>query len=103
MTSRYFLGFRLLGEAPQSWWSSTELASASLAFTCPVCGDTWGRVEVEGMEWVPLRRGCPLHPWPDLGPGGSFIPPWSFPIESLPLPVLRREFMIHLNHHLALP
>jgi hypothetical protein len=92
----YFLGTQLLGTSVIPRWSATELLSHSIAYLCPVCGELWGRVWIEGAEWVPIRSGCPKHPWPSR-PGGSFIPPWDFPAESLPLPALRREFLIRFQ------
>lgn len=97
MSASYFLGNRLLGTSPRHpYWDDTMFASASLAFLCPTCGDTWGRVMVPGLEWLPIRRGCRQHPWCEEV-GGSFIPPWrqGCPVE-LPPEVLRYELQLRL-------
>ena len=99
MPASYFLGNRLLASgAPASWWDDTQLDNCSLAFICPTCGDAWGRIMNEGKEWLPMRRGCPKHPWLDEV-GGSFIASWrrGCPRE-LPPEVLRYELLIRLNN-----
>lgn len=92
MKATYFLGSQSLGSTSLPRWSTTQLLTQSLLYVCPTCGETWGRVWIEGTDWLPIRSGCPKHPWMRR-PGGSFIHPWDFPIESLPHPVLRREFL----------
>ena len=101
MTATYFLGSQLLATG-QAWWSGTERMSHSTVYLCPGCGEPWGRVFLPGVEWVPVRLGCPRHPWPrpDL-PGGSFLPPWQSNPSLLPPALLAREFLIHLNHALG--
>lgn len=97
MPAHYFLGNRLLGSSPRTpWWDSASLAEASVLFVCPVCGDAWGRVVIEGKEWVPLRRGCAKHPW-NGSPGGTFIPSWLHRYDHLPDQVLRYELNLLLN------
>jgi hypothetical protein len=30
-------------------------------YVCPVCGDAWGKVEIDGCSYIPQRRHCPKH------------------------------------------
>lgn len=99
MTTLYFLGTRLLASSDAApWWSDDQPLAGSIAYTCPTCGDTWGRVAFLS-GWLPVRAGCPKHPWPHADqPGGSFIAPWrqGCPAE-LPPEILRYELSIRLK------
>lgn len=100
MTAHYFLGTQPLGTSHQHWWETGTPASASHLLICPRCGETWGRIldTLHPDNWLPLRRACPSHPgFIDRYPG-SFLPPWPYPIEHLPLPLLRREFLLAFSH-----
>ena len=92
----YFLGQRLLGSTSVlPFWDDTTLMQSSQVLVCPTCGDAWGRIVVEGREWLPSRSGCPKHPWlEDIG--GTFIPPWRRHFRELPPEVLRYELEIRL-------
>lgn len=94
----YRLGLTPLADSryPSPWFPG-----CSQLFVCPVCGSAWGSIEDQG-EWVPVRAGCPLHPWPYTDhPGGTFLPPWPLRSDQwsfIPRTVLEREFSIHLAH-----
>lgn len=89
MAAHYFVGTRLIGSAPSAWWCSTSQFFDSLLLICPTCGETWARIVLDSSkEWFFRRTHCPAHG------GGSFIPPWSFPLETLPTQVLNREFLL---------
>jgi hypothetical protein len=92
--THYFLGKVLLASTPlRPWWDSGRLETFSQAFLCPECGDTWGRVQIDGAEWIPLRRRCARHGY------GLFLPPWSVPLDPIPLPVLQRDFLLSFEHY----
>ena len=97
MPASYFLGTRFLGTGNSYWWSDTQLSENSLVFVCPTCGEAWGRIFQQGCEWLPVRSGCPLHPFlSDVG--GSFIPSWRSGCPSeLPAPVLSYELNLRLQ------
>lgn len=99
MPTHYFLGNRLIGTSRQlPAWSDIALESDHQLFVCPTCGEAWGRVttEVDGAEWLPVRRPCARHSW--LGePGGSFIAPWRTTFVELPPEVLLYELNIRLD------
>lgn len=72
-----------------------------IAYFCPFCGDIWARrLILEGNpEWVLFHKPCSKHPHSiSRGVSGSI---WiGFNTDSdrnLPLPVLRREALLHLN------
>lgn len=94
----YRLGLTPVGKSryPSPWF-----AQVSVVFVCPICGSSWGSVEDQG-EWVPIRAGCPLHPWPYQHiPGGTFIPPWPLRSDQwafFPREVLAREWALHFNY-----
>ena len=96
MTTTYFLGPRLLGTSPSlPLWDDTTVSPMSQVVICPVCGEVWGRIAVEGREWLPVRRGCTKHSW--LGDvGGSFLPPWRHSFDELPPAVLAYEVNLRL-------
>lgn len=96
----YFLGTRLLASTPiPPGWDDLTRAGASLAYFCPTCGEIWGRVMTEGLEWLPIRSGCSRHPY--LDPiGSSFILPWrsNAALAELPAEVLAYEFNLRYNN-----
>jgi len=93
----YFLGTRLLGTGNGYLWADAEPCIRSLVFVCPTCGEAWGRVFQPGREWLPVRRGCSLHPFlSDVG--GSFIHPWRSGCPSeFPASVLSYELQLRLT------
>lgn len=92
--THYFLGNRLLATDPrQPWWSDTQQETHNLLYVCPTCGEVWGRVIVASeAEWAPIRAGCLLHPWTEIGIGGSFIHPWLHTLSHFPPELLVHEF-----------
>lgn len=100
MTAHYFLGNRLLGTGRAYWDDITPLREG-LALFCPTCGECWGRIAPEGSEeWLPIRAGCPRHPWTDTP--GTFLHPWQRQLTGLPPEVLRHEFLIR-QHLIGTP
>lgn len=99
MQVHYFLGSRLLGTSSRTpWWDDVQLATASVALLCPVCGEVWGRVAIEGKEWTCLRRGCAKHPYSAFEhANGSFLPSWLHRYDHLPPEVLRHELNLLLK------
>lgn len=94
----YFLGQRLLATSQQSpAWSDTDPTSPSLAYICPTCGDLWGRVQVPGQEWLPVKTPCKLHSRDHDNPGSSFIFPWKKGVADLPPEVLNYEILLRLD------
>lgn len=91
--THYFLGNRLLavGQA-RPMWSDTQQEFNNIAHLCPTCGEAWARVVLSSeAEWVPVRSGCPQHPWTsDLG--GTFIAPWLHTLGAFPPDLLVYEF-----------
>ena len=94
--THYFLGQRLLDSSPSlPFWDDTTLMQSSQVLVCPTCGEAWGRIMVEGREWLPVRAGCIKHPWlEDIG--GTFIPPWRQHFRELPRGVLAYELDLRL-------
>lgn len=96
MPAYYFLGPRLLAATPAlPLWSDTEVCRHSQLFVCPQCGEAWGRIAIDGGEWLPVRRGCPRHPWIE-DVGGTFLAPWQTRLDALPKEVLLHELTIRL-------
>lgn len=100
MTTHYFLGTRLLASTPTpARWNDHDPIAGPTMLVCPTCGEIWARVVTDHGEWLPIRAGCPLHPY--LHPvGGSFIAPWRHTFNEFPQAVLEYEFDLHFNHYL---
>ena len=100
MPVSYFLGPRLLATtSAQPFWDDTSLVQSSQVFICPTCGEAWGRIMIDGREWLPVRRGCSKHPYIEEI-GGTFLAPWRQRFDELPKAVLEYELAIRLK---ALP
>lgn len=110
MPAHYFLGTALLGSAPDR-----GTCQQSFAYFCQRCGEVWGRILCDGAstQWDVQFTACPRHrptnarDWdnaPGLFTGANDrlgnLASWRWPLalESLPLPVLRREFLILYQH-----
>lgn len=102
MPALYFLGTRLLGQSPLlPYWSDSNPTPVSTAFFCPVCGELWGRVQVNTRHgWMAVTRHCSRHSGM-VYPGGLFIHPWRQApraVEELPPEVLVRELSLWLTY-----
>ena len=96
MPASYFLGNRLLGTTTATpLWDDTTFIQSSQVFVCPTCGEAWGRIAMEGREWLPVRRGCPKHPWTE-DIGGTFLPAWRRRLDDFPPEVVVYEFHLRL-------
>ena len=98
MAVYFWYGSTLVGTANYlpDWADDRGASVTSQCFVCPTCGEVWGRIQVEGKEWLPLRRGCAKHDWLDVG--GSFLPPWVTSLSLFPREVLLREFLLRYQH-----
>jgi hypothetical protein len=101
----YFVGSRYLGR------SSVLDEAYSLAFFCPVCGEVWGRVVVEGAaQWSLTQNACERHLnfviYTHGQPPGSLLTPsgataleaWAGSaglLKNFPPAAVEREFLIH--------
>ena len=100
MPVSYFLGPRLLATTTsQPFWDDTSLVQSSQVFICPTCGEAWGRIMIDGREWLPVRRGRSKHPYIEEI-GGTFLATWRQRFDELPKAVLEYELAIRLK---ALP
>lgn len=100
MPVSYFLGPRLLATtSAQPFWDDTSLVQSSQVFVCPTCGEAWGRIMIDGRQWLPVRRGCAKHPYIEEI-GGTFLAPWRQRFDEYPKAVLEYELAIRLK---ALP
>lgn len=71
------------------------------AYFCPMCGEIWARVAVEGQkQWISWSVQCDKHHspyWPIIY--GSMYLMWDRSFnDSMPEPALWREFDLALAH-----
>lgn len=45
----------------QPYWAGKPGFPPSRILVCPKCGEAWGRIEVDGVSFLPLPRHCPEH------------------------------------------
>lgn len=73
----------------------------SRAFFCPICGEVWARVVVEGAsEFQSYTRTCARHDprWSIEIPGSIWIS-WDRDFQdAFPSEALKREVRLHLDH-----
>lgn len=81
------------------------------AFFCPLCTELWAQCPIEGEPSIVHISPCDQHKCGDHFGSWSLgsVSPWQVPgslmlsydgtwNQSLPLPVLVREFYLHFNH-----
>jgi len=105
----YFLHSKFSGQSI----IESRFPPLSLAYFCPVCGDIWARVVVEGAGWAVEHAPCEKHKptgGDDWGrvPGSLLLSQLSSKdlstmwqgraIENLPESLLARELSLHLKH-----
>lgn len=114
MSASYFVGSALVG---QGHYPIRNGGSHSIAYFCQGCGEVWGRVltDESPSHWDTFNVPCERHPevsqsgvpsWLRV-PGSllywgttyerSSTMFWAACLEALPLPVLEREFHLHLK------
>jgi hypothetical protein len=79
----------------------TFMHPTGYAWFCPTCGDIWARAVVEGCSFQLIHMPCVLHPhpFPTREPAGSLYIFWDqLFLDTLPLALLHRELLLHLNH-----
>lgn len=92
MPTHYFLANQLVASTPkQPWWSDQVPMVTSVVYLCKHCGETWGRVLIEGADWSFQIRDCEKHG------GGSFIASWCQGFADIPEQLLARELQLLLN------
>lgn len=97
MATHYFINNRLLASTPVlPKWADGVIQSHSSLFMCEVCGEVWGRILIDGLQWLPLIRRCAKHKKPTRESEGSFISSWIHDISYLPSEVLRYELNLRL-------
>lgn len=73
----------------------------SYTFVCQTCGEVWAKAFIREQVYLPLRTPCPQHPgsWLLDGPPGSMWLDWDKAFtDSFSDAVVRREFLLHLEH-----
>jgi hypothetical protein len=99
------------GDIFQTTFDATnpDFPPAKLAWSCPVCGEVWGRaVTSHEARWVFITAPCKKHRWFADVPG-SLIPReptkkkhspmfWARVVEHLPDELLRRELALTLKY-----
>ncbi len=101
MAIRYIINGKFLGEVPRISRVNSEF------FICPICGEHWASILVDGGEYYPNRRPCRQHEWAGMIPGSilGYIedPRWQRPncwhvsLERVPDEVLAYELEVHIN------
>lgn len=97
--THYFLGTQLLATTHiRPMWDDSTISFSSTAYFCPVCGEVWARIMIEGAEWLPTNSPCPKHT-NGLRKGGYFIAPWRKTYWELPQEVLKYELQLLLDRY----
>lgn len=72
----------------------------SYACFCPVCADVWARAGIPGEAFFVFHIPCRRHTFDGISVPGSLWPVGDSDfLDSLPPLVLRREFLLHLDHY----
>lgn len=105
----YFIAGKYLGRANLLY--DKEFGPENLMFVCPVCGDPWARIIVEGsQQWRVITRSCGKHKAQEdrLGLPGSILSTNFDPefcinryspcaLHKLPIEIVRYEFNLTMS------
>jgi len=104
-TQYFFIEGTYLAESSRGPWKvqTTIREPPSSLFYCPICGNTWARVQVEhgGIVhgWQAYSRICQKCPsdFKYEAPGSIWLSWDQEYLNKLPLAVLKREFLLLYN------
>ncbi|MBW8034111.1 MAG: hypothetical protein FVQ79_00135 [Planctomycetes bacterium] len=48
-------------ERPYILVQGEEAQPTGTIYVCPICGEAWGKILIEGCQFMPVRRACPDH------------------------------------------
>lgn len=80
--------------------SAERFTEESEFFCCNLCGEVWGWIYYPNRHWLYIYQDCVLHNtrrYADDNVPGSMLGAGLWELDHLPLPVLKREFEVHLK------